>query len=237
MRIFDPKTEVAQAIGDMRFWFSANGGDRPGAVLGISGGKDSTTAAALCVKALGADRVVGVLMPNGEQSDLADAYKVCEELGIRAIEVNINDIFNSMCIPISNHLKLSTDAERNIPPRIRMTVLYVIAQSLGYRVIGTGNKCEIFVGWCTKWGDMASDYNPLKDYLVSEVVAMGKELGMSDYLMDKVPADGITDRSDEANLGFTYPQLEDYIDKGTSGSMEIDRLIFRRHSFSHHKRK
>ena len=160
----------------------------PKAVVGISGGKDSTVVAYLCVKALGKENVIGVLMPNGQQLDIDDSY-----------EVEYPDI------------QASTQARVNLSPRLRMSALYMVAQTVGGRVVGTGNLCESILGYYTLWGDGACDVNPIRNMLVSEVIAVGEILGVPDHLVHKAPSDGLTGKTDEENFGFTYKDVEAYI--------------------------
>lgn len=218
-----------------------------GVVVGISGGKDSTVVAMLAKKVWG-DNVCGVLMPYGNQSDIVDSYRVVQCLGLKNRTIGIMDSdvvlrydiehWNKLDSPIS----LSSQAKINIKPRLRMTVLYAIAQTLGYRVIGTGNASERYIGWFTKWGDGAYDVNPIANLTCSEVVEIGielaKEFNLDEELVKKVPADGLTDKSDEANFGFTYTQLDAVI-KGKTDGIPDDVLetISRRHQASLHKFK
>lgn len=217
-----------------------------GYTIGLSGGKDSTIVAKLLVDAIGKDKVLGILMPNGQQSDICDSIRVCHLLGINYHTVNIRNIYNSILSaihePQSSQTKMFIDidgswypetepedrkattengfqfqvslkARINIPPRIRTAVLYAIAQSLGYLVAGTGNKSERFVGWFTKWGDGACDINPIAHLTCSQVIELGDYLELPYDLVHKTPADGLTGKSDEDNLGFTYKQLDTLINK------------------------
>lgn len=196
----------------------------PGAVIGISGGKDSTVVAKLLVDAIGKENVLGVLMPNGEQKDIDDSYKVCEYLNINYTVININDAFDGIVQQVNlskihtvnnneENIFLTEKSLTNVAPRIRMTTLYAIAQSLGYLVAGTGNKSERFVGWFTKWGDGACDINPIAHLTCTEVIELGDYLGLPYDLVHKTPADGLTGKSDEDNLGFTYKELDSLIKK------------------------
>jgi NAD+ synthase len=213
-----------------------------GVVLGISGGKDSTTVAMLAKKVWG-DSVIGVLMPNGEQSDIADSYEIVKALGLRHYVVNINDAFSGIvgAIEKSGAPKIEGQAKTNIPPRLRMTTLYAIAQSFGYRVIGTGNASEIYIGWTTKWGDGGHDLNPIAGLTCTEVMELGSllslEFGLDGRLAVKAPSDGLTGRTDEDNFGFTYKELDDYILYGIEPEKEKLEKIKRMHAFSAHKRK
>ena len=198
-----------------------------GYVLGISGGKDSTVVAKLLVDAIGKENVLGVLMPNGEQKDIDDSYKVCKYLNINYTVININDAFDGIVQQVNlskihtinnneENIFLTEKSLTNVAPRIRMTTLYAIAQSLGYLVAGTGNKSERFVGWFTKWGDYACDINPIAHLTCAEVIALGDYLELPYDLVHKTPADGLTGKSDEENLGFTYKELDSLIKKSES---------------------
>lgn len=179
------------------------------AVIGISGGKDSTVVAYLCVEALGKENVIGVLMPNGNQSDINDSYEVVNNLGIKYVKHNIADAYNDFwhiegVIP-------SEQAKINLAPRLRMTTLYFVAQSVGGRVVGTGNLCERILGYYTLWGDGACDLNPIANMLVSDVIAVGEALGVPGHLLHKAPADGLSGLTDEEKLGFSYEDAEKVI--------------------------
>lgn len=226
-----------------------------GVVIGVSGGKDSTTVLMAAIKVWG-DNVFAVLMPNGDQKDINDSLTIVQTLGVNHGIVNIEAAYNNLIIGIEEQIgrtkngktdfvpnccKVSEKAKTNIPPRLRMTTLYAIAQSMGYRVLGTGNASEIYVGWFTKWGDGANDFNPLANIVCTNVVEIGKQLA-KDFNLDqkylvKPPADGLTGKTDEDNLGFTYAQLDNYLINGTSGSFEVDKKISQMHEISAHKRK
>lgn len=194
------------------------------AVIGISGGKDSSVAAGLCVKALGKENVLGVLMPNGTQDDINDSYKLCEFLDIDYLDINIHNacyaieseidyLVRVKSKPVTNKFnQVSKRAEINLQPRIRMATLYAVAQSIdGGRVINTTNKSEAFVGYGTLWGDTVGDFAPLADLLVSDVIIIGKDLGLPEQLIYKTPSDGLSGKSDEENLGVTYDDITNYI--------------------------
>lgn len=223
-----------------------------GVVLGISGGKDSTVVAMLSKLVFG-DNVLGVIMPNGIQKDIDDAIKVCKTLNIKYKIVNIECAFkrliNAIEYPEDSNLNdiefiydsiISDKAKTNIPPRLRMTTLYAIAQTLGYRVIGTGNASERYIGWFTKYGDGGCDLNPIAHLTCTEVIELGKKLceefNLPIDLIVKKPADGLTGKSDEENFGFTYRQLDDYIRLvDGSGDKEVDEKIEKLHKYSEHK--
>lgn len=210
-----------------------------GVVLGVSGGKDSTVVAMLSKLVFGSDNVFGVIMPNGDQKDIDDSLTICKTLDIPYIIVNIKDSYDAILNQIHG-VEVSDKAKTNIPPRLRMTTLYAIAQTLGYRVIGTGNASERYIGWFTKYGDGGCDLNPIAHLTCTEVVKLGKELckefNLSEELIIKKPADGLTGKSDEENFGFTYKQLDDYIRMvDGSGSKEVDEKIEKLHKYSEHK--
>lgn len=208
------KDRIVQWIRD---WFEENGKDCK-AVIGISGGKDSTVAAALCVEALGKDRVVGVLMPNGEQKDIKYSYDICNYLDIDRYVVNIESIVSALGLEVAatagRAFQPSEQAIINLPPRIRMTVLYFVSQSIGGRVVCTDNLSESYIGYSTRWGDNIGDFAPLANYTASEVVAIGDALGLPHFLTHKTPSDGLCGQTDEDRFGFTYEELDTYIRTG-----------------------
>lgn len=233
--MFDVKKVKNEIVEWIRDWFEQNGKDCM-AVVGISGGKDSSVVAALCVEALGKDRVIGVLMPNGHQSDITDAYKLCELLNIKSIEVNIKETVDSVYDAIRygvyddtrqgfDELNISVQSRINLPPRIRMATLYAISQSVNGRVANTCNLSEDWVGYATKYGDAAGDFSPLSQLTVTEVKAIGRELGLPSELVDKTPTDGLCGKTDEDNLGFTYAGLDAYIRDGIEPSEEVKAKI------------
>ena len=195
----------------IRDFFKNNGPDC-NAVIGISGGKDSSVAAALCVEALGKERVIGVLMPCGDQHDIDMAYRLVNHLGIKHYVVNIKDAVEGLIgsIPV----ELSTQSRVNLPPRIRMTTLYAVSQCFNGRVVNTCNLSEDWVGYSTRYGDAAGDFSPMCNLTVQEVKAIGRVLGLPDDLVEKVPIDGLCGKTDEDNLGFTYAELDRYIRTG-----------------------
>lgn len=232
----DPEKTRDEIVQWIRSYFDANGLGCS-AVIGISGGKDSTIAAALCVEALGRDRVFGVLMPNGEQADIQDSLRVVSMLGIPYATINISGATTALTSGIEEAMSVSEQAAINMPARIRMTTLYAVAQSLdgGGRVVNTCNKSEDYVGYSTKFGDGAGDFSPLANLTVQEVRQIGYELPVPRDLIDKEPADGLCGKTDEDNLGFAYSQLDDYIVYGTSGDETIDRRIKTMHDRNLHK--
>ena len=232
--------EIEHIVDWIKHYFIRNGADSK-AIIGISGGKDSTIAAALCVKALSADRVIGILMPEGKQNDIDDSRKVCEFLGIRSYEINIGSTCNALYQAIDegydydhnicNNKAVST----NLPARIRMTTLYAMAAELGGRVCNTCNRSENYVGYSTKYGDHAGDFAPLEEYTVREVLEIGDALGLPHDLVHKTPSDGMCGSSDEEKLGFTYEMLDAYILDGVVPEYEILKKIEQAHSRNLHK--
>ncbi len=211
-------------------WFDKNG-KGCNAVIGISGGKDSTVCAGLLVKALGKDRVIGVLMPNGEQADIADSHKVVNFLDIKYYTINIQEAYDSILKYMNFHdgLNVSRQTEENLPPRLRMSTLYAVSQSVNGRVCNTCNLSEDWVGYSTRYGDSVGDFSPLSNYTVTEVKEIGHYLGLPAELVDKTPIDGLCGKSDEENLGFTYAELDQYIRNGILPSPKIKKIIDDRH--------
>lgn len=235
----DPNEQIEKITNWIRDWFDENG-KTASAVIGLSGGKDSTIVAALLVKALGKDRVVGVMMPNGEQKDIADSQKVAELLDINTYTVNIAPAVDGEKKALEEAgVTMSNDANINTPPRIRMTTLYAIAQSLpnGGRVANTCNKSEDYVGYSTKYGDAAGDFSPCSDFLVSEMLMIGDALGLPNDLIHKTPSDGLCGLSDEDKLGFTYATLDKYILTGECEDAALKEKIDRLHAINLHKLK
>ena len=207
------KTKEALIVW-IRAWFEKNGRDC-NAVIGISGGKDSSVCAALCVQALGKDRVIGVLMPNGTQSDIADSRQLVEYLGIRSVTVNIAGAVDAIHTQLrAARISATAQTEINLPPRVRMSVLYAVSQSMNGRVINTCNLSEDWVGYSTRYGDSAGDVSLLGKLTVQEVKALGREMGLPENLVEKTPSDGLCGSSDEQKLGFSYAVLDRYIREG-----------------------
>lgn len=209
--------------------FFRNNGPDCNAVIGISGGKDSSVAAALCVEALGRDRVIGVLMPQGVQADIDAAYKLVNHLGIRYYEVNIKDAVAGLMGAIPEELPLTEQTRINICPRIRMTALYAVSQSCNGRVVNTCNLSEDWVGYSTRYGDAAGDFSPLCMLTVTEVKELGHLLGLPAELVEKTPIDGLCGKTDEENLGFSYAVLDRYIRTGELDDPATKEIIDRRH--------
>ena len=226
--MFDVKKVTEACVQWVRDFFEHNG---PGcnAVLGISGGKDSSVAAAVCVAALGKDRVIGVLMPNGVQHDIDMAYLLCDHLGIHRYEVNIHDAVEGIKNAMPAGLELSNQSIVNLPPRVRMTTVYAVSQSCNGRVVNTCNLSEDWVGYSTRYGDSVGDFSPLSHLTVQEVKAVGRYLGLPEVLVEKPPIDGLCGKTDEDNLGFTYAVLDRYIRTGEIDDPATKELIDRKH--------
>lgn len=226
---FDAAKTKDEIVEWIRNYFRKNGPDC-NAVIGISGGKDSSIVAALCCEALGNGRVIGVLMPQGAQSDIDVARELVAHLGIKSFEINIAETVNTL---LANGrtagLCDSKQARVNLPARIRMATLFMVSQSVNGRVANTCNYSEDYVGWATLFGDGAGQFSPLGKLTVTEVKAVGRELGLPEKFIEKAPADGLTGKTDEDNFGFTYEFLDKYIRTGDFGgdsatAAKIDRM-------------
>ena len=224
--MFDVNAVKDACVLWIRQFFEENG-KGCNAVVGISGGKDSSVAAALCVEALGKERVIGVLMPCGEQADIDCAKALVDHLDIRRYVVNIKDAVDGVTNAIP--FELSKQSTTNLPARIRMATLYAISQSHNGRVVNTCNLSEDWVGYSTRYGDAAGDFSPLSRLTVTEVKAIGRLLGLPSFLVDKVPIDGLSGKTDEENLGFTYAALDRYIREGVIDDEEAKAKIDRLH--------
>ena len=220
------KNECVEWIRD----FFENNGKGCNAVVGISGGKDSSIVAALCVEALGQDRVIGVLMPNGEQADIDMAKLLVEHLGIRHYIINIKEAFDGIVNAMP--FELSEQSRVNLAPRIRMSTLYAVSQSHNGRVANTCNLSEDWVGYATRYGDSVGDFSPCSHLTVDEVKQIGRLLGLPDALIDKAPSDGLCGKTDEDNLGFTYAELDRYIREGVIDNPESKAKIDRLHKLN-----
>lgn len=209
-----------------------------GIVIGNSGGKDSATVLAMAVKAIGKENVVAVSMPcNSKSCDLEDAELVAKTFGVEFIKVDLSKTYEEMEREINTQLvkDLSKEAIINIKPRLRMTTLYGIAQTLGYLVIGTGNLCEAMVGYTTKWGDNSSDFNPIGNFTVDEVLEIGQVLGVPEKILRKAPNDGLGGLTDEEKMGIKYSQIAEMIETGNTEE-KAKQEILRRYQNSKHKR-
>lgn len=241
-RVINAEKEVQHIVNEIKRYFVENGNKDTKAVIGISGGKDSTVAAALLVRALGKERVYGVMMPQGNQSDIDDSRKVCEILGIPHCEVNIGSACSALYQAIDegydyDHcVKDNPAVATNTPARMRMATLYAIAAVVGGRVINTGNASEKYVGYTTKYGDLAGDFAILRDYYVRDVYELGSALPELPWeLVHKAPGDGMSGKTDEDNMGFSYETLDNYLLDGLVPDYETLRNIEERHNRNKHK--
>ena len=234
---FNPVTTKNNVIQLIRDYMAYNASNKTNIVIGISGGKDSTIAAALAVEAVGKDRVIGVLMPQGDQLDINDSKRVVEHLGIRHVEINIGDTVNTLFSSFPNSVTFTDQAKINTPARIRMTTLYAVAACMGGRVLNTCNLSEDFVGYSTKFGDSAGDFAPLANLTVTEIRQIGMCLDIPKDLVLKTPSDGLCGKSDEDNLGFTYEQLDTFIRQGREAIADenIVNKIEQMHIYNLHK--
>ena len=237
-KVINAEEEIQHIVDEIKKYFVKNGNENTKAVIGISGGKDSTIAAALLVRALGADRVIGVKMPNGTQSDIDDAVEVCNLLGIRHFNINIGDAYNHLIADFMNtNLNVNSQIETNTPARLRMTTLYMVAAAVGGRVINTGNKSELYIGYTTKYGDLAGDFAIFKDYCVREILEIGDNLDeLPAHLVHKAPGDGMSGKTDEDNTGIPYNVLDAYLLDEVIPEYDILRKIEERHNRNLHKR-
>ena len=229
---FNVKKHIEAVVEWIRNWFEENG-NGCNAVVGISGGKDSSVVAALCCRALGKERVIGVMMPNGEQFDIDCSQKLCAHLGIENYTINIKEAFEAEI----KQMKLvgltpSDQTLTNLAPRIRMATLYAVSQSLNGRVANTCNLSEDWVGYSTRYGDSVGDFSPLSKFTVQEVKAIGHELGLPADLVEKTPIDGLVGKTDEDNLGFTYAELDRYIRTGEIDNLDHKAIIDRKHKMN-----
>lgn len=223
--MFNVAKITKEAIAWIQDWFEENG-KGCNAIVGISGGKDSSVVAALCVAALGKERVIGILMPNGTQSDIADSKQLVEHLQIKHYIVNIEESYKAVIASMSESgVEMSEQTKINLAPRLRMTTLYAFSQSMNGRVANTCNLSEDWVGYSTRYGDAAGDFSPLSHLTVQEVIEVGRFLGLPENLVVKTPSDGLSGLSDEDKLGFTYAVLDKYIRTGICEDEKIKARI------------
>ena len=226
--MFDAIKVKNDCVNWIREFFEENG-KGCNAIVGISGGKDSSVAAALCVEALGAERVIGVLMPCGVQHDIDMAKLLVSHLGIKHYVINVADAVDGIINNLPEGMGISEQTKTNIPPRVRMATLYAVSQSNNGRVVNTCNLSEDWVGYSTRYGDAAGDFSPMSKLTVTEVKAIGKVLGLPEVLVEKTPIDGLCGKTDEENLGFTYAVLDRYIREGEIDDEKTKEIIDKRH--------
>lgn len=211
--MFDTEKITKECIAWIQKFFEENGKDC-NAIVGISGGKDSSIVAALCTAALGKERVIGVLMPSGKQHDIDCSHKLVAHLGIKSFTINVKDAIDALKESFPSEIELTEQAKTNLPPRIRMATLYAVSQCFNGRVANTCNLSEDWVGYSTRYGDAAGDFSPLSNLTVTELKKIGLFLGLPKELVEKTPIDGLCGKTDEENLGFTYAELDKYIRSG-----------------------
>lgn len=210
-----------------------------GVVVGNSGGKDSAVVIGLCTKAIGKENVLTVAMPcSSIPQDLEDAKLVADTFGVKMLTVDLSSTYKNLYTEIETELEkeIPPYVSINIRPRLRMTTLYAIAQQYSYLVAGTGNACEQYIGYTTKWGDNASDFNPLAEFTVSEVLEMGKILGVPSSIINKAPNDGLGLGTDEEKIGVKYSEIEQYLKLGITLDPVSTARIEKMHEQTHHKR-
>ena len=232
--MFDALKVKNECVEWIRDFFEKNG-KGCNAVVGISGGKDSSVVAALCVEALGKDRVIGVLMPCGEQHDIDCSKQLVEHLGIKHFVINVKESIDALVNSFPADMDFTTQAKTNLPPRIRMATLYAVSQSNNGRVANTCNLSEDWVGYSTRYGDSAGDFSPCANLTVFEVKEIGKVLGLPENLVEKTPIDGLCGKTDEENLGFTYAELDKYIRTGVCENEQVKEKIDRMHKLNKFK--
>ena len=234
--MFDARIVTSQIVEWTAAFFRDNALPEAKAVIGISGGKDSSVTAALCALALGKERVLGVLMPQGVQEDIGVSFDLCKTLGIPYVVVNIGEPVSALYGGLfAAGLQLNDCASFNTPARIRMAALYAVSGIVGGRVANTSNLSEDWVGYATKFGDSAGDFSPLSKLTVTEIKAVGRELGLASKFIDKTPIDGLSGKTDEENLGFTYAALDKYIREGVCENVNVKEKIDALHMVNLHK--
>lgn len=236
---FDPQKQIEDTIDWIKRYFGKNAGPNTKAIIGISGGKDSTIAAALLVRALGKDNVLGVMMPCGSQADIADSHEVVKALHIPFIEVNVGGAMDAITAALPEEMfgERNDAYYTNTPARLRMTTLYGIAALVGGRVVNTGNWSEGWIGYTTKYGDLAGDFHLFQALTVREVLMMGRAMEeIPRHLVDKKPADGMSGKTDEDNMGVTYDQIDDYLLLDVVPDVDTWRNMNQRHNRNVHKK-
>lgn len=237
---FNPAEQIKLIENFIKNYFAENGTPKTKAIIGISGGKDSTIAAALLCRALGPDRVIGVMMPESVQTDIDDSRKVCEVLGIKSYEIDIGPtcekLYKNFQDCTFGELMVNPQIRTNTPARIRMATLYMVAAAIGGRVCNTGNASEFFIGYTTKYGDLAGDFALFHHLTVREIYAIGDYLTeLPPHLVHKAPADGMSGKTDEDNTGIPYDAIDDFLLDGIIPEMAIWEKIQAAHKRNEHK--
>ena len=221
---FDAKQTAEKLVKWLRDYFD-NNGQPINAVVGCSGGKDSTVVLAALTKAIGPDRIYAILMPNGEQADIDDSYKICEYLGLKPHVCNIQDAYNGVVGSVSGEFEPTGQMKINLAPVLRMTTLKAISQCVNGRFTCNGNASEAYIGWFTIDGDDRGSVKPLINMTVTEVIQVGEALGLPDWMIHKTPTDGLCGQTDEDKFGFTYEVLDKYIRTGEIDDLEVKAKI------------
>lgn len=226
---FDAKQTAEKLVNWLRDYFD-NNGQPINAVVGCSGGKDSTVVLAALAKAIGPDRIYAILMPNGEQADIDDSYKVCEFLGLKPHVCNIQAGYKGILGAVADEFEPTEQTKINLAPVLRMATLKAISQSVNGRFTCNGNASEAYIGWFTIDGDDRGSVKPLINMTVTEVIAVGKELGLPDWMINKTPTDGLCGKTDEDKFGFSYKVLDHYIRTGEIDDADIKEKIDAMHA-------
>jgi len=221
---FNPEQTAEKLVKWLKDYFD-NNGQPINAVVGCSGGKDSTVVLAALTKAIGPDRIYAILMPNGEQADIDDSYKVCEFLGLKPHVCNIQDAYNGVVGSVSGEFEPTRQMKINLAPVLRMTTLKAISQCVNGRFTCNGNASEAYIGWFTIDGDDRGSVKPLINMTVTEVIQVGEALGLPDWMIHKTPTDGLCGQTDEDKFGFTYEVLDKYIRTGEIDDLDIKAKI------------
>ncbi len=238
---FNAQEHATKIIDFIRDYYQKN--NLGGVVLGISGGKDSGVVAGLFAKAIGPENVIGVTLPcHSKSQDANDAVLVAEKFGFKLINLDLTSVYDQFEEEAKkiDDFVVSEDSEINLKPRLRMSSVYYLAQMYTkktgkvYLVAGTGNKCEIYVGYFTKGGDGVSDINVLGDLTVEEVIKVGEVIGVPEQVLYKAPSDGLSGKTDEDRLGFTYADVAKVIN-GEPVDENVKAVIERKHAANQHK--
>lgn len=244
MKEFNVEKETKNVIEFIRDYYKKN--NLGGAIIGISGGKDSAVVAALFTKALGKENVIGVTMPcHSNKNDKTDARLISDYYGFEMINFDITGVFDSFKEELNNLGNFKDDeiknSDINLKPRLRMSTLYYLAalysaiKGKTYLVAGTSNKCELYVGYFTKGGDSVHDISPIADFTVDEVIKIGEYLKVPEKVLYKAPNDGLSNQTDEDKLGVKYKEIASYIDDENSVDEKTKEKIKRLHNASKHK--
>lgn len=226
---FNAQETADKLVEWLREYFNNNG--KPiNAVVGCSGGKDSTVVLAALVKAIGPERVYAILMPNDEQADINDSYKVCQYLHLEPHVCNIAPAYVGVLHSIMKDFQPSEQAMINAAPVIRMATLKAIAQSVNGRFTCNGNLSEKYIGWFTINGDDQGALKPLINLTVTEIIQVGLALGLPEWMVKKTPSDGLCGSTDEDKFGFTYEVLDRYIRTGKCEDEAVKQKIISMHN-------